>query len=467
MDTYTWAHREFFRATLPDLRLRQRLVEVAARIRQHPCGTLPQAIADKAELKGAYRLLAHPEVTHAGLLQPHLDRTREACREPGEYFMIEDTTELSFSQRGAVSGMGPLTKESSQGFLVHTCLAARVERWTGTGDPEVALSGLFSQGCWARQTPEGSRAQRKKKKRKQKADGDCVSESDRWGRAFCAAPRPPGGAAWTLVADRESDIFGLMVRCREQGSHFILRAAQARKTAPGNENVFEAAAQAPVLGRFALPLRARPGMAARTAMLEVRAVETVIKPPFANPRGYASQQAGLVEVREVDAPKDAQPVHWLLLSSWPCAGFSKALRVVRAYACRWIVEEYHKALKTGTHMEESQLSTLQRVEALLAIHAVVAFELLRLKFLCRTHPDAPVPEDFLAPGALAVLETRLGRPDKAWTNDTLLRAIARLGGYLNRKNDGPPGWLSIWRGWLKLAILAEGYMLAMQQKNYG
>jgi hypothetical protein len=23
-----------------------------------------------------------------------------------------------------------------------------------------------------------------------------------------------------------------------------------------------------------------------------------------------------------------------------------------------------------------------------------------------------------------------------------------MGGYLNRKNDGPPGWLSIWRGWM-------------------
>lgn len=467
MEAYVWAHRQFWGAALPDLRLRQRLLEVAAAIRRNPCGTLPRAISDRAGLKGAYRLLSHPEVTHARLLQPHLDNTRAACREPGEYLMIEDTTELSFSQRGGIPGMGPLTKDTSQGFLVHTCLAARVERWGAEGEPEVMLSGLFSQECWARREPEGSRAERKRKQRAEKLGGTRVAESDRWGRAFCAAQPPPEGVRWTLVTDREGDIFGLMARCAAGGGHFIIRAAQARRTVCGQANVFEAAAQAPVLGRFTLPLRARPGVASRRAVLEVRAARVAIRPPAENPAGHAPQETGLVEVREVGAPPDTPPVHWLLLTNWPCAAFSGALRVVKSYACRWLVEEYHKALKTGTHIEESQLSTLERVEALLAIHAIVAAELLRLKLLCRTHPDSPASGDAIAPEALMVLEIRQGRPATGWTNDTLIRAIARMGGYLNRKNDGPPGWLSIWRGWQKLMVLAEGYMLALHQKNCG
>jgi hypothetical protein len=30
------------------------------------------------------------------------------------------------------------------------------------------------------------------------------------------------------------------------------------------------------------------------------------------------------------------------------------------------------------------------------------------------------------------------------------QALARLGGHMNRKGDGFPGWLTTWRGWMKL-----------------
>ena len=30
------------------------------------------------------------------------------------------------------------------------------------------------------------------------------------------------------------------------------------------------------------------------------------------------------------------------------------------------------------------------------------------------------------------------------------REVAMLGGFLGRKSDGNPGWITIWRGWEKL-----------------
>ena len=134
-----------------------------------------------------------------------------------------------------------------------------------------------------------------------------------------------------------------------------------------------------------------------------------------------------------------------------------------------MIEEYHKALKTGTHIEDSQLSTAERIEALLAIHAVVAADLLALKLLATSHPDEPVPAEFLAPESLAILDKQVGRPPSGWTHASTIRAIARMGGYLGRKQDRPPGWLSIWRGWLRLTLMTEGYILAVQiqQETYG
>jgi transposase-like protein/transposase Tn5 family protein/DDE family transposase len=147
MNAMIWAHEQFWGAKLGDIRLQRRLVEVAACIRKNPRGTLPRAVGDSMALKGAYRLLSNPSVTHERILQPHVAATRERCRAPGDYLIIEDTTALSFTQRGTVQGMGPLTKKSSQGFLAHTSLAARIAHWREQNEPEVTLEGVFGQQC--------------------------------------------------------------------------------------------------------------------------------------------------------------------------------------------------------------------------------------------------------------------------------------------------------------------------------
>ena len=168
-------------------------------------------------------------------------------------------------------------------------------------------------------------------------------------------------------------------------------------------------------------------------------------------------------MREIDPPADVESLHWVLLTSWPCESFAQAQRVVGAYACRWLIEEYHKALKSGTHIEDSQLSSADPIQTLLAIHAVIAADLLQLKLLANTHPDEPVAQDLVAPESLAILEIQFTRPACGWTNASTMRAIARMGGYLGRKHDGPPGWLSIWRGWLRLKLMRQGYLVALQQ----
>jgi len=465
MDTMMWARKHFWAAKLGDLRLQRRLVGFAACIRRDPRGTLPQAVKDPMALKAAYRLLSHSNVTHEHILDPHVSATRERCRASGDYLLIEDTTALSFTQRGPVQGMGPLTNEGSQGLLVHSTLAARIEHWSEKHEPRVTLAGLFGQQCWAREKPRGSRTQRKREKRVAKRRGDGRSESERWARTIARQGHPPEYVRWTLVADRECDIFKVLRCCTEQGHDWVIRAAQARNTTSACGDVFKTAAQAPVLGRFTLPLRARPGIAARLAHVEVRSTVSEILAPRNSPGQNAPQTSSLVEVRELDPPANAAPLHWLLLSSWPCEDFSQARRVVGAYACRWLIEEYHKALKSGTHIEDSQLSSADRIQTLLAIHAVVAVDLLELKLLVKTLPDEPIACDLVSPEILSILDIQFGRPACGWTNASTLRAIARMGGYLGRKNDGPPGWLSIWRGWLKLASMAEGYRLALAQQK--
>ena len=111
-------------------------------------------------------------------------------------------------------------------------------------------------------------------------------------------------------------------------------------------------------------------------------------------------------------------------------------------------------------MEDSQLTTARSLGALIGILTVVAVRLLNMKLLAATHPDALMEPGELDPDVITVLEKKLGKPKEGWTNLTILVAIARIGGFLARKNDGNPGWISIWRGWSRLMLMIQGYKLA-------
>jgi hypothetical protein len=438
METFLWAHDAFWGADLGDIRLQRRLVEMAWCIRENPRGTLPQALREPKELKAAYRFLSNPKVTHRNIIAPHVKAVREKCRAPGDCLIIEDTTALSFSQRDNVAGMGQLTHEGTQGMLAHTSLAVRIAHWSEGGFPEVVLEGVFGQQCWVREQPQGTRVQRKRVKRAEKREGVDNSEAARWGRMLQEAGPPPKDARWTLVADRECDIFHVLHQCAQEGHDWVIRASQARRTTGEADNVFDAAAQGRLLGAFTLPLRSRPGAAAREACVEVRAAHTEILAPRGLGRGFPPQATTLVEVRESDPPEGVTPLHWVLLSSWPCADLAAARRVIGAYTARWLIEEYHKALKTGTHIEDSQLASGAGIEALLAIHAVVAADLLQMKLLAKTKPEEPVEPELLAPEALKVLELQMGRPPQGWTTHQRCAPSHAWGDTSAEKTTGHP-----------------------------
>ena len=151
-----------------------------------------------------------------------------------------------------------------------------------------------------------------------------------------------------------------------------------------------------------------------------------------------------------------EPLHWIVLTSLPCATLAQARRVAGRYTARWWIEEYHKALKSGTDAEASQLERGCRLTSLIAVLAVVAVRLLSIKMLARSRPESLAAAASFGPAMLAILEPKLGPPKGGWTNQNVLTATARLGGFLARKHDGLPGWQTIWRGWQRLMWLCEG-----------
>ena len=453
-----WANAEFGGAELGDRRRCPRLVKLAAKCAQNPHGTLPGSFQRWSEAKAAYRLLGQPDVTYERVIAPHFDRVRTDCCRGGEYLMVEDTTTLDFTSHLAAQDLGRIGDDGGRGLFVHSTLALKIERWNDRHEPEVTVEGLLDQRWWARTMPTIGRGKEKKRKRFRRP-----RESQRWA-AVVEQIQPAAGARWTFVADRESDIYETFERCQKNRWHFIVRANQPRALDDEGGSVFTAVAESPELGRFFVDLRARPGRAARRAQVAVRTRQVQLRGPW-RPGGWLEPRTvNVVEAREIDAPPGVEPIHWVLLSDWPVQTFEQAMRIIKAYTRRWLIEEYHKALKTGTSIEDSQLTTAQRITSLLGILAVVAVRLVNMKLLATTRPDEPVPADEIGPEALAILEAEYGRPSGGWTNATVFVSIARFGGFLARKSDGSPGWLTIWRGLRQLMLMARGYDLAREEK---
>lgn len=445
-----WAQNEFGFATLGDARRNKRLVKIAANLAAKPGGTLPQAFPDWAELKAAYRFFGQRGVSFERVLAPHLERTRQACRQAGEYLLIEDTTLLDYSQHPATEDLGVIGDGCGRGFELHSALAVSIESWTLAQRPEGVVVGLFDQQCRTpRPAPEGeTRGQRLSRPRKSQA----------WAAALKAAGRPPSGSQWIYVADRESDFYEPLQLCQQHGVDFVIRACQDRRLADAAGRLWQALAQAPVLGQNTVEVRSRAGQPARTAIVELHSVRVALDGPW-RPGGWQLplRNVGVVEVREVDAAEGVkQPLHWVLLTSLPCATKAEAQRVVGRYTARWWIEEYHKALKSGVGVEDSQLERGHRLESLIAVLAVVAVRLLSTKMLARSRPESFEAAASFGPALLALLEKKRGKPKGGWTNANVIIATARLGGFIGRKGDGPPGWQTIWRGWQRLMRMAEG-----------
>jgi hypothetical protein len=421
---------------------------------QNPNGTLPTTFTNWRDLRAAYRLFAESDVTHDAIVAPHTQRVAQACQVSGEYLLIEDTTTLSFNTHPATADLGPVNDQDGRGFLVHNTLALHVAGWDRDQVPTVTVLGLAGQRCWSR--PKVAL------KPKQKAKAGRLArtrESARWMASLAAWPQAPAGVRWIYVADRESDIYEVFERCAARDADWVIRAAQARALLAEDHSVLAAVAQAPVRGDLSVELRARPGQPARTMRMVLRACTVTLRGPWRPGRQLAPRTQQVVEVREVDPPAGIKPMVWVLLTSLPIRTLAQIKRIVGCYTQRWLIEEFHKALKTGTQVETSQLATGRALQALAAVLSLVALRLLETKLYARAFPDQPVRPGQFAPELIRLLAARVGRPHGGWTQRTVWRGIARCGGFLARRGDGEPGWITIWRGWRSLLTMVEGVVL--------
>jgi hypothetical protein len=254
----------------------------------------------------------------------------------------------------------------------------------------------------------------------------------------------------------------------------VIRAAKTRKVYAGHESIgpqHELKAYArglPELGRFTMDVQPQPGRGARKdAAFAVRAAAVRVCPPHAKAGHHGDDPLPLyvVQVTEVAPPEGEKTIEWTLLTKEGVQTFEDAWRVTGWYERRWVVEEYHKAQKTGCRIEDMQFTTTDRLEPAIALLSVVAVTLLNLREASRRgDADTRRADTLLSCEDIEVLSLkRYGKVRDALTVREFFLALARLGGHQNRKCDGHPGWLVLWRGWMKLQAMLDGYLAAQRR----
>jgi hypothetical protein len=449
-----WASQEFADARLGDSRRTDRLITFAAQVAENPTGSIPQQAGCWADAKAAYDFLDNPHVSFTAIASPHWQQTRNC--QPGRYLILGDTTEVAWRLGRQIDGAGPLGNGSGQGFLLHSGLMV------GAGTEEV--HGLAAQVIRYRQPAPANETDSQRVKRQR--------ESEVWLQVIGDAGVPPPQVEWVHVLDRGGDNFEVFAKVRECQAQCVVRASVLHRKVEVVSRAGAAAEPAevaelkevlgdlPLAGSYTLQLRARPKEPARAAKLEVRYGLVRMPPPrvcAAAVKGEGPVPLSVVWVKEVGG-KAKKPVEWVLYTSLAVRTFEEAQEVIGYYEKRWIIEEWHKALKTGCALEARQLKEASRLERLVGVLGVVAVRLLQLRGLARGEPLLAAAE--VVPALyLRVLQCSKGMQGQDWTVRRFFHEVAKLGGWLGRKGDGEPGWVTIWKGWAQLALLVRGYEL--------
>lgn len=454
-----WVIDEMKTADLNDKRLNDRLREVLSQLADRPTASIPAACGGRADMEAAYRLFDNEKATFDNILQAHTEATRQRIAEQSVVVLVQDTTEINLTRpQQQVKGAGPLDGNSRRGALLHPLHA-----FTPDGTP----LGTVAAEAWTREEETVCASLSKAERAAKPIEG---KESHRWVRTLQQAQVEAEHCPSTqliCVADSEADIYELVVQAMNEPRRcdWIIRACQDRALLDENgekstDKLHDALLAQPVRWIQTIQVRGRQAKVScekrgrrqprqsRQAEVEVRTGTVTLRPPYRADRTLPPATINVVLVREINPPPGEEPVEWLLLTSLPVDTDEAVRLIVQYYCVRWMIEVFFRVLKSGCRVEERRFEELDRLLNCLAVYLIVAWRTLYVCRLGRSCPDVSCEAVFEPSEWKSVWKVtrREDPPSEPPTLGTMLRLVAQLGGYVNRKGSGPPGPQTVWIG---------------------
>jgi hypothetical protein len=460
-DGRSWVDRELAGSVFRDKRLGRRLRTLLTQMASAVGEPIPLACQDWANTKAAYRFLSNEAVSEAEILQGHFAATRDrVATVDGPVLVLQDTTEFSYQrarpERIGAIGLAPSRRGSDGRFHLHTVCGLLMHASLAV-TPEGLPLGLAAARFWSRAKFKGTTAL---KRRINPTRMPIESkESMRWLANMRDASVLLGDPARLVhIGDRENDIYEFFCAAREAGTHFLVRTCVDRLAGDGGHTIAREMAQVDVCGLHTVEID--DGI---TALLELRYKRIRVLPPIGKQKRYSPIELTVIHARERDAPANRAPIDWKLITDLVVDCTHDAVEKLLWYGMRWKIEVFHKILKSGCRAEDAKLRTAERLVNLIAVMCILSWRLFWMTMINRIAPDAP-PQIALTATEISLLDriaTQMpGRPPPGRTLSAYLGQIARLGGYLARAHDPPPGNIVIWRGWSRFMDIRLGADIA-------
>jgi len=473
-----WLKEELQGFDAGDQRLNERFELIMRRLSDKPTMSIPAACNSWNETLATYRFFDNASVSPEQILSPHREATVRRIAQHPVVVVAQDTTTLNLTKPSdQMKGTGPLSDEHNHGMFNHVGLAISTDG--------VAL-GVVEAEYWARDWEtffSNKQLTKSEKAIKRRETPFLEKESARWLRGYqagCELAQQNPQTQIVVVSDSEADLLDCIAYAQQSkasassSADWITRAYQDRCLPKGETHpkLWDACEAAPVRTTIEIEVsendpesgdktKRNQSRTARTTQAEVRAI-TITLPGQPRVEGNIGPQVvNVVYVREIKPPEGEKPVEWLLLTNLPIDSIEEIQLVIDYYVLRWKIELYFRILKVGCGVEKLQFEQLERYQRCLAVYMVVAWRVFYVMMLGRECPEIPCDCVFSPEEWKSVYKVvhRKEPPKTPPPLGEMVVLVAKLGGYLGRKHDGPPGPQTTWIGMQRMKDFALAWLL--------
>jgi hypothetical protein len=465
----SWIDQELAGCEFADARLGKRFKRFVEQLSEGIGETIPMACQDWANTKAAYRFLSNERVSEDDILAGHFQSTRDRFRATdGLALILHDTTEFSFQRErpeligsigvsaGRKDNRGRPHLHTVCGILMHSSLVVTVD-----GLP----LGIAAVKFWTRKEFKGTNALKKKinPTRVPIEEKESIRWLDNLKQTTSLLDDPE---RCVHIGDRESDIYELFCAAHDAKTHFLVRTCVDRLAGDGQHTISEEMNDVDMKALHLITVRDKKGQPAE-AVLELRYRRIRVLPPIGKQSRYPELRLTVIYAQEQDTPQGRDRIDWKLITDLPVSSPLQAIEKLEWYASRWKIETFHKILKSGCKAEDSKLRTADRLVNLIAVFCILSWRIFWMTMLNRATSKAPASFAFTDTECRLLDQLIPDKKNKGSGKKSLssyITKVARLGGYLARANDSPPGNTVIWRGLARLTDIEIGFDLA---KNVG
>ena len=438
-----------------DKRLDARYQKVKQSMIEKQSIILRQLASDRNEEVALGRFLRNKAVKPELMIEEACQKTSEIS-EGLDVLLIEDTSTLGFGLNTRIEGLSETGDGKGKGFYLHPVLS--VDANSGH------LLGLASAKQYDRKARIVDVAQRRRDRCREKLG---QKESYRWYEEISnSLVHGKKANSYTVVADREADIYELLVLLTCLGMDFVIRSSHNRAVNyPEKNTLVKMLSKQEVQGTYSQALPATDKRSAHTAYLQVKWVEIEISRPRAGTGTKHLPKQQRVIVIDVEEKAESvvgkeQPIHWRLLTSHEVLKLDDALKIIRYYIQRWIIEQFFRTLKKkGLDIQSAQVESVGAAKNLTALSLLSAVKTMQL-VQARNEDEGLKMGDVFDPNTIEVIRkinpALEGKTEKLKNHhppDSLAFAswvVARLGGWSGYESQRPPGPITMWNGLKRL-----------------